>query len=211
MEGHVDEDKDVGEPTALALGDVAEIVHPEEIVVVEEITEGGDDDDEAIPEPTPYDCGNGNMLAYTYTTSGDKVSRQVVYHSTSVKPTDDEALLMCFECGYTERECKVSYVGVNETVRGSFVEHFILGEVLRPIRNNVVRLCVCPKHKQLSMAHPLMDALMSCTALLPPKQGDVSDECGWRVVVEDGDSFVRFFDVQRSKSCYCEFPVLFLP
>jgi hypothetical protein len=49
---------------------------------------------------------------------------------------------------------------------------------------------------------------LSGAATAPPAAAS-SQRRGWKVVVENGDGFVRFFHVQRTTECYCDFPVLF--
>lgn len=175
-------------------------------VVVEEVHEG--DDDEFPPFPPPeYAYGDGNELHHTFSPSAENACRKVrrlVYHSLVVLPSDTEALLMDVECDQTEKDCTLAVCACDTAVKGSFAEFFTDGGVLKPIRapGGVVRLCICPVHRLATVASPLMDAAKSIIQLPTAPNG-------WRVIAENGDSFVRFFHVGRSAACFCDFPVLF--
>ncbi|CUE66375.1 Hypothetical protein, putative [Bodo saltans] len=55
-------------------------------------------------------------------------------------------------------------------------------------------------------APPMSSATPPTAAAASPAQ---QQRRGWKVIAENGDGFIRFFHVERTTECYCDFPVLF--
>lgn len=193
-------------------------------------------DPSLLPLPKEYARGDGNELTYSFTLTeasspeggggGEEVrSKRPVYHSLVVYPDDELALCMDVECDQTQKYCTISVAPDNAVIgKKSFAEFFEPGATLKPFYSSIVRICLCPMHNKLVMASLLMDAVKS-TVALPNVASSASGQAaaaggdaaaaggdsrrGWRVVVENGDGFIRFFHVERTKACFCDFPVLF--
>ncbi len=168
---------------------------------------------ESCPEPEAYSCtDDGNLLSF-FMKDGKKHN---VYHSLVVHETDPHALTCFVDVDGGDKDFIFGICGENEVIAKRFVEHFSCNLFLRPLKpGRVQRLCVCPIHRQVSLVSPMDDTLVTCFCIPLEAELEAAGCTGlgtaWRLVVENGSqgSYVRFFNCQRTSSCFCKFPTVF--
>jgi hypothetical protein len=162
---------------------------------------------EQVPQVLPYACSDGNELQYSfYVDDKGKVKRRIIAHSLHVGSDEPLATTMFVDCDGKEKSFSIAVAPSATVIEGSFAHFFADGTVMKlPNPRQLVRVCICPRHRQASIASALTDGLIATRPLAHLE----SDCVSWRIFIENGDGYVRFFDVERTSACFCQFPSLY--